>query len=143
MISFKKNIFILINRKTHKMNTLQKRFALFLFGCIPVRILFAYIASVASPFLLKTLAVVALLIALSFFYLFASGARKTGMETFGQPIWWNNLRPLHGVLYTLFAFEAFKGSRTAYMYLVLDVFIGLVSFIVFHMMNGDFQRVLS
>lgn len=113
-----------------------------MFGCIPVRIVLAYVASVASPFLLKIIAAFAMLIAISFFYLFASGARKTGMETFGQPIWWNNLRPVHGVLYTLFAFEAFQGNRRAYMYLVLDVLIGLVSFIVFHMSQGDFQRVL-
>lgn len=125
------------------MNTLQKRFALFLFACIPVRILLAYVASIASLSLLKIIAAGALLIAFSFFYLFAFGARKTGFETFGQPIWWNNLRPLHGILYLLFAINAFKGNRSAYMYLVLDVFIGLVSFIVFHMMNGDFQRVLS
>jgi hypothetical protein len=125
------------------MNTLQKRFALFLFACIPVRILLAYVASIASLFLLKIIAVVALLIAFSFFYLFVLGARKSGFETFGQPIWWNNLRPLHGVLYTLFAFESFKGNRRAYMYLALDVIVGLVSFTVFHMMNGDFQRVLS
>ena len=125
------------------MNTIQKRFALFLLGCIPVRIMLAYVASIASPWLLKVLASVALVIAFSFFYLFLTGARKTGIETFGQPIWWNKLRPVHGILYLLFAIEAFKGKRTAYKFLALDVIIGLLSFLAFHMWHGDLQRVMS
>ena len=27
--------------------------------------------------------------------------RKTGLEVFGDKIWWNNLRPIHGILYGL------------------------------------------
>lgn len=125
------------------MNNIQKRFALFLFGCIPVRLLLAFIAKHANNIILKWMSYVAIIISITFFYLFFSGSRKVGQETFGQPIWWNNLRPIHGTLYLLFAMDAYQGNPKAYMYLFIDVIFGFISFLVFHFSNGDFSRLLG
>ena len=76
-------------------------------------------------------------------YLFLTGSRKTGVEVFGEKIWWNNLRPLHSILYFLFAYNAIKGNKNAWIYLLIDVVIGLISFLIFHYGNGDFSKLLK
>ena len=126
------------------MNTLQKRFLLFLGGCIPSRILLAYIAYIASPTVLTYMAYLALLPAFGFFYLFLSGKRKTGSEVFGDKIWWNWLRPVHGLIYLLFAVSVLIYKyKSAYLILALDAALGLISFLVFHGIRGDFQKVFQ
>ena len=114
------------------MNDLQKRFALFLTACMGTRLLLAILAKKANKSLLLIMGVLALLPATGFFYLFFSGKRNTGPETFGDKIWWNNLRPVHGILYLLFAIYAIRGDRRAWLFLLLDVIFGLISFTVFH-----------
>jgi hypothetical protein len=84
---------------------------------------------------------IAILPAIGFFYLFLSGSRKTGEEVFGNKIWWNNLRPLHGLLYFLFAYNAINGNKYAWKFLLIDVIIGLISFLSYHYFNGDFSKV--
>jgi hypothetical protein len=124
------------------MNNIQKRFLLFLFGCIGIRSLFVYIAKNINSQLLMYMGYLALIPAIGFFYIFLTGTRQTGGEVFGEKIWWNNLRPLHGVLYFLFAYNAILGNKNAWVYLLIDVIIGLISFFVFHLYNGDFKKVL-
>jgi hypothetical protein len=124
------------------MNNIQKRFLLFLFGCIGVRSLFVYIAKNVNSQLLMYMGYLALIPAIGFFYIFFTGTRQTGVEVFGEKIWWNNLRPLHGVLYFLFAYNAILGNKNAWVYLLIDVVIGLSSFSIFHLYNGDFKKVL-
>ena len=123
------------------MDTLQKRFLLFLIGCIGTRSLLVYIAKNASEKYLKYLGILALLPAIGFFYLYLSGTRKTGAEVFGDKIWWNDLRPIHGILYTLFAYNAIISNTNAYLYLLVDVLFGLTSFLIFHYYNGDFKKL--
>lgn len=114
------------------MKDLHKRFILFLFGCITLRCFLVFLAKGASKNLLLAMGTIALLPAIGFFYLFFSGKRKVGSETFGAKIWWNNLRPVHGILYFLFAIYAICGDKKAWMFLLIDVIIGLVSFLLFH-----------
>ena len=114
------------------MDTLQKRFLLFLIGCIGTRSLLVYIAKNASEKYLKYLGILALLPAIGFFYLYLSGARKTGAEVFGDKIWWDKLRPIHGTLYLLFAISAISGKKNSWIYLLIDVIFGLISFLVYH-----------
>jgi len=121
------------------MNTIQKRFLLFLFGCIGTRSLFVYLAYIANATYLKYMGYLALLPAIGFFYLFLSGSRKTGGEVFGDKIWWNDLRPVHGTMYLLFAYNAINGNEFAWMYLLADVIIGLISFLIFHYQNNSFK----
>ena len=125
------------------MNTIQKRFLLFLIGCIGTRSLFVCIAKNINITYLKYIGYLALLPAIGFFYLFFTGTRKTGPEVFGDKIWWNNLRPIHGLLYLLFSYNAITGNKFAWIYLLIDLIIGLVSFLGFHYYNGDFNKLVN
>ena len=123
------------------MNYIQKRFLLFLIGCIGTRSLFVLIAKNASAKYLPLLGYLALLPAIGFLYIYFTGSRKTGVEVFGEKIWWNDLRPLHSFIYFLFAYNAIIGNTNAWMYLLADVIIGLFSFLIFHFKNGDFKKL--
>jgi hypothetical protein len=123
------------------MNDLQKRFILFLIGCIGSRSLLVYFAKTTNKTYLMYMGYLALFPAIGFIYLFLTGSRKTGSEVFGDKIWWNNLRPIHGILYSLFAYNAIIGNQYAWKYLLVDVFIGLVSFLIFHFKNGNFIKL--
>ena len=123
------------------MNTIQKRFLLFLFGCIGIRSLLVYLAKTVNKTYLQYMGYLSILPAVGFFYLFLTGSRKTGAEVFGDKIWWNDLRPIHGVLYLLFAYNAINGNEFAWIYLLVDVIIGLVSFLSFHYYNNDFKKL--
>ena len=105
---------------------------LFLIGCVGARSLFVLIAKSINTKYLKYLGYLALLPAMGFIYIFLTGSRQTGAETFGEKIWWNNLRPIHALLYILFAYNAIRGNRKAWLYLLADVLIGLVFFIIYH-----------
>jgi hypothetical protein len=125
------------------MNTIQKRFLLFLVGCIGTRSLFVYLAKNVNDTFLMYMGYLALIPALGFLYIYFTGSRKTGAEVFGEKIWWNNLRPLHSLLYFLFAYNAINGNRMAWIYLLIDVIIGLITFIGHHFYNGDFEKVFN
>ncbi len=125
------------------MNDMQKRFLLFLIGCIGIRTLFVLIAKTASAYYLPILGYLALLPAIGFVYIYLTGSRQTGAEVLGEKIWWNNLRPLHAALYFLFAYNAINGNKMAYQYLMYDVVIGLGAFLAFHYKNGDFKKVFN
>jgi len=124
------------------MKHIQERILLFLIGCIGVRSLFVVIAKYINVHYLKYLGYLALLPAIGFIYIFLTGSRKTGAETFGEKIWWNNLRPIHSILYFLFAYNAIIGNRKAWIYLLIDVLLGLISFLIHHYKNGDFKTFL-
>ena len=124
------------------MNSIQKRFLLFLFGCIGVRSLFVIIAKNSNAEYLKYMGYLALLPAIGFIYIYLTGSRKTGGETFGEKIWWNNLRPIHSLAYFLFAYNAIIGNKNAWLYLLFDVIFGLTSFLIFHFQNGDFSKLM-
>jgi hypothetical protein len=120
------------------MNT--NRFLLFLIGCIGTRSLFVYLAKTVSKPILAYMGYVALLIGIGFFTIYFTGSRKTGPEVFGDKIWWNDLRPFYGAIYLLFAIYAIQGKQDiAWKILLADVTIGLVSFLMFHYKNGDFN----
>ena len=123
------------------MNNLQKRMVLFLIGCIGVRSLLVVLAKYINIKYLKYLGYLALLPAVGFIYIYLTGTRKTGGETFGEKIWWNDLRPLHSILYFLFAYNAIIGNKQAWIYLLADVLFGLISFLMHHYANGDFLKL--
>ena len=89
------------------MNDIQKRFLLFIIGCIGTRSLFVYVAKNAGPKYLPLLGYLALLPAIGFIYIYLTGSRKTGAEVFGEKIWWNDLRPLHSLIYLILFFATF------------------------------------
>ena len=103
-----------------------KRLALFLFGCIGTRLMFAYVAKTRTEFL-PYMAIVAVLIATGLMYFYLSGTRTTGPEVFGGEIWWNNLRPVHATMYMLFAALAAQKNKNAYWILFIDAMLGLAA----------------
>lgn len=123
------------------MNSIQNRFLLFLVGCMGTRFLIVYLAKNASLNILMYMGYLALLPAIGFLYIFISGIRKTGTEVFGDKIWWNDLRPIHSMLYFLFAYNAIYGYKYAWVFLLIDVLIGLISFLWFHWTSGNFAKL--
>lgn len=124
------------------MKIIQKRFLAFLFLCIPVRIAFVLAAKNVNENYLPYLGYLGMLPALGFLYIFVFGKRKNVGETFGQKIWWNNLRPIHSALYFIFAYLAINKNKNAYIPLLIDVIFGFVSFIVYHYNVGSFRELL-
>lgn len=85
------------------------------------------------PAMLPLLGVFAACVSIGFMVIYLKGWRKTGVETGGQPIWWNDLRPFHAFMYGLFAVLAFMGVKDhAWKVLFLDTIIGLLAFINHH-----------
>ena len=123
------------------MNAIQKRFLLFLGGCIPLRLFFVYLAKITPINYLPYLGYIAFLPALGFLYLFITGKRQTGMETQGAPIWWARFRIIHSLFYFLFAFAAINQIRVAYQFLLADVSMGLGLFLWHHLTSGSFSQL--
>jgi hypothetical protein len=124
------------------MNDIQKRIILFLIGCIGTRTLFVYLAKILPINYLKIMGFIALIPAFGFIYIYLTGIRQTGAEVFGEKIWWNNLRPLHSFLYFCFAYFAINGKQNiAWKILLIDVVIGLGSFLTYHYKEGDFSKL--
>lgn len=124
------------------MNHLGQRFLIFLIGCIGVRTLLVIIAKYIDTQHLKYLGYAALLPAIGFIYIYLTDSRKTGIETGGEKIWWNDLRPIHSMLYFLFAYNAIAGNENSWIYLLVDVLLGLTSFLLYHYANGDFDKLI-
>ena len=124
------------------MNNLQKRFLLFLIGCIGSRILFVFISKYIPNNYLPYLGYIALLPMIGFGYIWITNSRKTGPEVMGDKIWWNDLRPNQSLLYGLFAYNAINKNENAWIYLLIDVIIGFVSFLRHHWIEGNFTKLI-
>jgi hypothetical protein len=124
------------------MNDIQRRFVLFIFGCILTRSIFVYIAATVKIEYLPYLGYLSLLPVIGWMYILATGSRKTGTETFGQPIWWNKLRYVHALLYLIFAVLAIQKSDKAWIVLLIDVIVGLSVFLWHHYRAGNFQELI-
>jgi hypothetical protein len=115
------------------MNPLYTRYALFLGGCIPTRLLLAYLAYKLPEPLLPFLGIIGAAIGTGLLFLYFTGLRKTGVETLGAPIWWRPYRWLHGILYLLFAYFMFTRQRIGWLVVFLDTVIGLALFLLHHL----------
>jgi|TARA_Y100000816_G_C26048704_1_gene549693 hypothetical protein len=125
------------------MNNIQKRFLLFLFGCIGMRVLLVILAYKIPKKHLVTMGYFSLLPAFGFIYIYFTNSRKTGGEVFGDKIWWNHLRPLHSGLYFLFAINAIQKKRESWKFLALDVLIGFVAFLNYHFKKGNLIKLIK
>ena len=123
------------------MNNIQKRFIAFIFGCILIRTLIVIFVKKISKKYLPYLGILALLPAFGFLIIYFGGYRKTGPETLGNKIWWNQLRPVHALLYLIFAYLAINKEALSYIPLLIDVIIGLLAFLYFHYKDGSFKHL--
>jgi hypothetical protein len=121
------------------MNNIQKRFILFIFGCIFVRSLLVLIVKNIKTKYLPIIGYIALLPAIDFFTIYFFNLRKTGPEVLGDKIWWNDFRPIHGLLYLIFAYLAIHKNKDAWLLLLLDVILGLILFLNNHYTKGNFK----
>jgi|TARA_B110000967_G_scaffold187915_1_gene210248 hypothetical protein len=124
------------------MNTIQHRFLYFLIGCIGSRTLLTILAKKIDNNYLPILGYIALLPAMGFLYIYATGSRKTGIEVGGDKIWWNSLRPLHSFLYFLFAYNAITKNSQSWKILAIDVSIGLLAFLFHHFKENNFYKLM-
>lgn len=123
------------------MNSMQKRFLAFLGLCIPTRLFFVLISKKINSKYLPVLGYLSLIPAIGFSIIYLFGLRKTGLETQGSKIWWNDLRPIHALLYFYFAYQSINKDTNSYKTLLLDVSIGLISFLVYHSQNDSFSKI--
>ena len=123
------------------MKDIQKRFLLFLLLCIPIRIIFVLVAKTINKKYLPYGGYIGLIISIGFAYIYIFNKRNTGNETFGKKIWWNSLRPIHSLIYLIFAYLAINKKKTAYIPLLFDVIIGLISFLIYHYSIGSFVKL--
>ena len=79
----------------------KKRILLFLIGCMGLRLFMGLFikSNYCNRYMCSMLSITLLLIGIGFLVIYFGDLRKSGIETGGQPIWWNNLRPFHGLIY--------------------------------------------
>ena len=100
----------------------------FLLGCIPLRVAIALLPLYVSKNTLTYYSIPLFAIAISFLFLYFTHGRQHAFEA-GGATWWANYRLLHGLLYLAAAIYAFNQSRTAWIPLTIDVFLGLALFV--------------
>ena len=112
---------------------IQKRFLVFFLGCIPVRSALVYMSRNIDKEHLRWMGYLALLPAIGFMYYFFRWSDTKGLALFKE-IWWNNMRPIHGLLYFAFAYYAIYGKRDmAWKTLTVDVILGIVVFLMHYL----------
>ena len=114
------------------LSTDHKRILLFLGLCIPARIGLVFLAKMLPNQYLPYMGAVTLIPAMAFLIIYLFDLRKTGMETFNQPIWWNQLRPVHSILYGSFSYMAYNQHKYSYIPIAIDTILGLCSFLYYH-----------
>jgi hypothetical protein len=125
------------------MNTIQKRFLLFIFGCILTRLFLTFVIKNLKIKYLPIAGYISLIPAIGFLLIYFFNLRKTGREVFGNKIWWNDIRPVHGLLYLLFAYLAINKNKNAWIILLIDVIFGFSMFINHHYTNGNFKYLVK
>ena len=124
----------------------NQRILLFLIACIPIRFLIVGIAfylSYKTPTMshnntmMDTLFNINLIknafyfitsiIGLGFIVTFIS---KKEYGAFGGKVWWSYLRIIHGMNYLLYTYLAMNNYNNAFLILLFDVLIGILSFIL-------------
>ena len=99
------------------MNRLKKLFVV----CITIRTLFVFIVKNAPTNYIPYLGYLGLIPSLGFMYQYFFSSKKGAL---GGKLWWNDLRPIHSILYFLFATNAINSKSDSYEFLLLDVIIG-------------------
>jgi len=125
------------------LNVYKIRFYLFIFGCIGSRLLLTLASAMSPKWLLRIFGVIALFPVIGWFYLIFIGVRDTGLEVFGDIIWWKKLRPVHMLLWALFAYLAIIGNPYAWVVLLVDTLFGASAFFINHWCNGNLEKMLK
>lgn len=114
------------------MKDIAKRRLMFLLLCIPARYLISFFLYKMDSKYLRYMGLILLGPVLGWIYIYLTGSRKTGGETFGAPIWWNFMRPIHASLYLLAGLMALNKDTRAWIPIFIDTTVGLLAFINYH-----------
>lgn len=102
--------------------------ALFLGGCIPLRLFIAWSSTKIPIRYLPFFATALLSVAIGFLYLYFTGGRMQAPEA-GGATWWAPYRLIIGLLWLAAAIYAFLGrTDLVWIPLIIDVLFGLVIF---------------
>ncbi len=110
------------------MNSLV-RILLFLFLCIPLRLLLAYLPQVLPKPYFFIFAIIVALMGFGFLYLAFGNTRLQAPEGGGQT-WWASYRFIHGMLLMTAVIYLIKKDRKASIPLLIDVILGILLFFV-------------
>lgn len=119
----------------------KELFLLFIFVCMGIRLSMAYLAKRISGKYLQLMGYIMTVPSFGFAYIYVTGNRKEG--GFGQKAWWNDLRPVHSVLYGLFAWNAINKRSYSWIFLFADAIFGLISFLTHYYSNGKIQKMYT
>ena len=100
---------------------------MFYLGCMPVRLGLAYATSRLNEVQLKYAGIAAAIAGILFILVWATNSRLR-KGAFGGSVWWAQLRPIHGLIYIIFALNALSGNRDSYKWLIADAGLGFASF---------------
>ena len=78
---------------------------------------------------------------MGFLIIYLGNFRKTGGETLGNKIWWNNLRPIHSFMYLYTSYLIFYNKKNPHLIIFYDTIIGLISFLIYHNSNNNFYKL--
>lgn len=122
-------------------NISKERIATFLLACIGIRLSFAFLAYWIEKNEYNNLriliGIVGLVMSLSFLfiYFFGSESADRQLEVWkdeDRKLWWNEFRIVHGILYLLFALFALTHTNGSYIFLSVDVTLGLILWFLHH-----------
>lgn len=107
----------------------KNRSYVFFIGCIGFRLFISIFAKYINKDYLPIMAYIAIIIGIGFTVIYITGIRKTGYEAGGK-IWWNHLRPVHAMLYFIFAYMVFEKDDNAWIALLIDALLGIISKVI-------------
>lgn len=113
----------------------KKRLLMFLFGCLGTRTaLGLFISSkFCNKIICKIVNIAIVAMGLGFLFIYFGDLRKTGLETGGNKIWWNHLRPFHGIMYLIAGYYLFINERKYSSNVILiDTLFGFIAWLLFH-----------
>lgn len=109
------------------MDKKTKRVLLFSFGCIVARLCIVYIAKEVTS-LQFYLSLIAIIIGIRFIYLYFYSPSLNQFEVLGiESVWWNHMRPIHGLLYLSYGILTLYQVKNTWILLLVDVIIGIIS----------------
>lgn len=109
----------------------------FLILCLGARFGLTFLTKNINKNYYKYICIFTLIAAVGFLSIYTFDLRKEGPEAEGI-IWWNKLRPIHGILYLLFTIYAFKKEDFAWIILLIDTCLGLLFWYLRYYQNMTF-----